>query len=278
MIDALPFDYPPVMIVQGQIGAGRRDIGDIAIVIDSGAAGPFPVFISTRLGKKLKLVQSAEVVPPPGSSIGANAPGYRAARVDRFSLGPIALTAVPVAVTPVLEGLSANIGRRIDAIVGATFLHPLTVAIDFPAQTIDLTAQPGPAAAAQKLRFAPAKPLILVTATVNGAGPFTMELDTGASITSLSPGAAKRAGVAITGQNLLTGAGGTITIGTGSATVTSGGVTRKLANVSITAAIDDIARTAGTPIDGIIGLDWLHRTQVIIDGPGQRWWVTRAPA
>ena len=233
------------------------------------------MFISTRLGKKLKLVQGQQVVPPPGASIGANAPGYRAARVDRFRLGPIALADIPVAVTPVLEGLSANLGHRIDAIVGATFLHPLIVAIDFPGQTIDLAAAPGPVAAAQKLRFAPAKPLILVTASINGAGPFTMELDTGASITSLSPAAARRAGVAITGQNLLTGAGGTITIGTGSATVISGGVTRKLSNVSITAAIDDIARTAGTPIDGIIGLDWLHRTRIIIDGPGQRWWVTR---
>ena len=273
-MDAIPFDYAspqaPLIVVAGRIG---DPLGKAAVVIDTGGAAPFDVIVSQALAQRLGLALSDEVTPPSTTAVGPNKQAYRTGRLARFSLGPVSLAPVDVAVTPMVDQMGAQVGRRIDAVVGQYFLRTRVVSIDYAARRLDLAASAGPEAEAMTFTLGRLKPLVLARALVNGAGPFTLEIDTGATGTSLSPGAAARAGVATQGQGALGGAGGSVSVGVGAAEVALGSTHRALPRVAITDAIDAISAAVGTPIDGILGTDFFQGTRLTIDYPGQRLWL-----
>jgi hypothetical protein len=49
-----------------------------------------------------------------------------------------------------------------------------------------------------------------------------------------------------------------------------------LAPVIISAELDRLSARHSTRIDGILGLDWMMRSRMTIDYPGQRMWVAQA--
>jgi predicted aspartyl protease len=277
MLDAVPFDYAspqaPLIVVEGRIGKDGRKAN---VVVDTGGTAPFEVAISEAVAKSQKLALSAEIAPPTTTAVGPARQTYRTGRLERFSLGPVTLGPVDVAVVPMIDRMEGQVGRRIDAIVGQHFLRARTISIDYAARTIDLEAPAG--SAADALHFTPGrdKPLILVQARVNGAGPFTLEIDTGATGTTLSPEAAKQAGVEAKGQGVLGGAGGAVSVGFGEASVSFGPTTRQLPRVVISEAMTGISKAVGTPIDGILGFDFFAGAKLTIDYPRHELWLIPA--
>lgn len=273
-MDDIPFRYAspqaPLIVAEARVGAERTRA---AVVVDTGASPPFDVFLSDELAARLRLAQSAEIVPAESSAIGPRRQSYRTARLEGFSLGPVRLGAVDVAVMPMIDDLGRQLGQRVDAIIGYQFLKGRRIAIDYAARRIDLTA-PAPAAGqAVEFTLGSRRPLILVPVTIDGTGPYLMEIDTGATGSSLSPQAAARARLAILGQGRMTGAGGQVNVGLTAATVRFGGVERALGRVAVSDAIAAVGAAAGTPIDGILGTDFFQGTRLTIDYPARRLWL-----
>lgn len=271
----IPFEFAsqqaPLIVAQGKAGEGQEDA---TVVIDTGGTAPFPVFISTAMASRLRLAQSEEITPADTTAVGPERQRYRTARLDRFDLGPVTLGPTQIAVLPMIDEMSAHVGRRIDAIVGYTFLQDRIVSIDYAAQQVDLAASPGSNPQAISFTLAARKPMILVQASVNGVGPLTMEIDTGATATALSPSAAERAGIVTLGEGRQGGANGAIAVGVGQGTFAFGGVERALAPVAITEAMTPISAAAGTSIDGILGTDFFKGSRLVIDYPRRKLWLT----
>lgn len=268
--DPIPFRFSataPVLLAEGRIETKR-----VTVVVDTGATAPFPLFLSADLAARLKLRPSAEIFPFDSTAIGPERQSYRIARLSHFELGSARLDDIDVAVAPLVDRLGQALRRRVDVIVGQDFLDGRIVAIDYRRRWLDLDAS-SPDAQAIPFRFAPARKLLLVEARVNGAGPFTFEIDTGSSGTLLSPHAAAAAQVVRRGEGVQHGAGGSVRVGIGSADVSFGGVTRSLHGIAISDTIEGVSAAAGSRIDGIIGSDFLAGTRLTIDYPGKRLWL-----
>ena len=89
--------------------------------------------------------------------------------------------------------LERAVGAKIDGDLGYNFLKHFRLTIDFAILSWPIS-QPRHAAefpsAVAEVKFrlaAPAKPLILVQAHLNGRGPFQFAIDTGTSTTAISP-------------------------------------------------------------------------------------------
>lgn len=273
-MDAIPFEYAspqaPLIVLEARIG-DRRD--KAVVVLDTGGLAPFDVILGQAVAQRMGLSLGEEVTPPATTAVGAGKQTYRVGKLTRFTLGPVSLTSIDVAVTPMVDQMGRQVGRRVDAIVGQHFLRARTVSIDYAARRLDLDAKAGAQGAAIAFTEGRLKPLMLVRATINGQGPFTLEIGTGATGTTLSPETAAQAGVASRGQGALGGAGGSVSVGLGEATVAFGPVTRALPRVAISGAMDGISAAAGARIDGILGTDFFAGTRLTIDYPGKRLWL-----
>jgi predicted aspartyl protease len=276
-MDAIPFEYAspqaPLIVVEARLG-DRRD--KASVVVDTGGAAPFAVIVSQAVAQRLGISLSEEITPPSTTAVGPRKPTYRTGKLDGFSLGPMSLGQVDVAVTPMVDEMGAQVGRRIDAVVGQYFLRDRRISVDYAARRLDLAAPAGPEAEAIGFTLGRLKPLVLVQARVNGAGPFTMQIDTGATGSTLSPGAAARAGVTAQGRGALGGAGGSVAVGVAKAQLAFGSIQRDLPVVAISDAIDAISVAVGTPIDGILGTDFFQATRLTLDYPKQRLWLALA--
>jgi predicted aspartyl protease len=270
----IPFDYAsqraPLIVVQARIGEGLEKAN---VVVDTGAAPPFAVFVSDAVAKRLALMRSKEITPTETISVGPQRQSYSTATLPRFELGPVVLGPTEIAITSMIDQVSTGVGRRVDAIIGYHFLRDRTFSIDYDGRCIDLAARPGPEADAIDFVLAAKKPIVLVKATVNGAGPFTMEIDTGATGTVLSPSAAVRAQVTAQGQGVQGGAGGSVQVGVSSAVFAFGGVSRTLERVAISEAMTTISAGAGTPIDGILATDFFQGKRLTVDYSSRRLWL-----
>lgn len=272
MSDAIAFDViaadVPMILVAAEAGDGRP----LTVVVDTGATPPFPLIVSEALAKRLGLaLDAADVSAAP--AIGPKPPTIRRTRVPHFSIGPVRLTDAPAIATEAVDRLAASIGRPVDAIVGHAFLGDRTFSIDYAARQIDFTAEPGPESSAIAFSLAPKKPVMVVTATINGKGPFTMELDTGAMASSATPLLAERADIAIRGSGRMSGPGGEIPVRYGHAAITFAGRTAAAQQFAISDAIGRIAQETGAPIDGIIGARFFAGTRVTISYPQRKLWV-----
>jgi predicted aspartyl protease len=266
----------PLILVEGYLGNARDRA---AMVLDTGATASYAAFLSTAAAQKMGLVLSDEIAPASSTAVGPRPRTYRTARLTRFELGPIVLHDVEVAVADWIADMVPEANRRIDAIVGYHLLHERVFSIDYLGRRLDLAASPGPDSTAIAFTLGWQKPLILVQATVNGAGPFTMEIDTGATTTILSPTTARRAGVASrSSPAMMSGAGGAVAVETGAARIAFGGIERDMGQVVVMPAMAAIAAAAGTSVDGILGTDFLYGTRLTIDYPRRRLWLGAAPA
>ncbi|MEC4594260.1 aspartyl protease family protein [Nitrospirillum amazonense] len=274
MSGAIPFDYAsqqaPLIVVEGQLGE-QAEKG--RIVVDTGATAPFPIFLSVSRAQRLHLPLSGDVTPESSTAIGGGPQTYREGELPAFSIGPVKLEHAKVAVLPMIDAMTRQVGTPIDGIVGYQFLRNYRFSIDYVAHQIDFAAAMGRDADALSFSLGLKKPLILVQATVNGTGPFTFEIDTGATVTTLSPEAAERAGVVATGDGVLGGAGGTVAVRRGDARVTLGPVSYDLRNLSISDRLSAISSATGSTVEGILGLDFLYRTRLTIDYPSAKVWI-----
>jgi len=272
----------PLILVATQVN-GR---GPYEFILDTGAGMSL---LAPRLAAELGIVAS-------GSREGRGAAGavqVSMARVDSLAIGEAKSGPLPVGVTAEVDRIGAAVGHRIDGDIGYDFLKAFRLTLDYQRRMVRLAhsgypgghpggyevAGAGASAHAEvPFRLAgPVKPLVLVPAFVNGRGPHTFVLDTGASATVLSPQLAALLRIETTAAEPMTGAGGMLqaTLGrVGSLTVGSAA----LANVAVMVAdfLGELGRVVETPLDGILGYNFLRHFRVTLDYPAATLWLMKA--
>jgi predicted aspartyl protease len=244
--------------------------GPFRFALDTGAASPvLSPDLAHRLGLRIDETKEA-----------AGAGGrvqIELARVEHFALGEACRSDVPVIVTSEMERIAAAVGDTLDGVVGFEFLRHFRTTVDYSRLVLVLedgeTAEPEDDEATlveMPLRLAhPAKPLVLVPATINGKGPFPFALDTGASVSVLATDLAAQLGIRTQKAPVITGGGGSIAAGAG--------VVRSLAieaaevldlPVAVAAFLDALAQVVGTELLGIVGYNYLRAFRLTIDYPG----------
>jgi hypothetical protein len=164
----------------------------------------------------------------------------------------------------------------VDAIVGWKFLSTRTIRVDYPARQIDLTAAPLRSEDAITFAASPKRKLITVQTGVNGRGPFTFAVDTGACATLISRDAAERAGVTASAGSVTPKGGDGVAAAArpGSlSTLTLGGVTKEAVRPVVVDFLSRISEAAGTPLDGVVGADVLSRGKLTIDYRRSMLWL-----
>jgi predicted aspartyl protease len=273
-LNPIPFELPsatvPLVVMQGELN-GRA----ASVVLDTGYGAPFTVLISPAQAAAAS-VSPGEAPAEAGIAVGAGAVTVRSATVKSFQLGDVRLIDCDAGITGALDHVGQALGRPVDAMIGWSFLRSRVIRIDYPARQVDLAAAPGPRRSAIAFAVSPKRPLITVQVELNGRGPFTFAVDTGASASVISPEAAKRAGMTSSaGSVTLKGAGGAAGPATlGSASIlTLGGVAREALRPVVVEFLPRISEAAGAPLDGIVGADVLSRGRLTIDFPRSMLWL-----
>lgn len=105
---------------------------------------------------------------------------------------------------------------------------------------------------------------VFTDATINGAGPFRLLIDTGASSVSLSPAAARTAGIeAASAVRLATLAGETLVPAGMARSVSAGGAV--IGHVEVLITDHPAIRTVDRDVDGVLGQSFLSRVPWMID-------------
>ena len=212
-------------------------------------------------------------IQPTGTKEGAGAAGrvvVQTGQAEKITVGTLSAWDVPVAITDELQRIGEAIGASVHGAIGHSFLKGLRITIDYRGGRLRLEDAPAtPDSRGVPLRLAhPSKPLALVSAQVNGEGPFTFADDTGASITVISPELARRLGIESTSAPSMTGGGGAIssTSGTIGSLMIGRAVGRRL-SVMIADFLNALSSAVGTPLDGVVGYNFLRGFTVSIDYP-----------
>jgi aspartyl protease len=272
MLDSVPFEMPdriPFVVMEARAGTVPA-----RVLLDTGNAAPFAMIVSPALAARAAAVIEDAPARRAAAAVGDGAVAIRPARLARFTLGPVALDDVAVGVSPAVDAVARQVGSPIDAILGHHFVAGRTIAIDYGRRRVDLAAAPGPAARAIGFTLAPARPVTLVRATINGRGPFLMALDSAASTTLISPATAAAAGVEAAMPAQLGGAGGTSAGGArlGRARIVLGGLSRDGQPIAVADALGPLSAVAGAPIEGIIGADLFGAGRITLDYGTNRLW------
>jgi hypothetical protein len=196
-----------------------------------------------------------------------------------LELGPVRRAAVTVGGTVAVDTFWSLLSEPIDGVIGHDFLAGRVIGIDYPCRRVDLAARVPDSPPTASLAVAPIRPLLLVTARVNGRGPFQLAFDTGAGTTLISPAVAREAGVATGDPLSLAGAGGSEAgARSDGAAIALGDAPARRSPVVVAALVERVAREAGARIDGIAGTPLFAGGRVVLDYPGRRLWLlARAP-
>jgi predicted aspartyl protease len=258
---------------------GAQPLSVVSVQLNG--AGPFAFALDTGAGQP---VLTPELAQRLGLHIGetraaAGAGGRMSVgltRIASFVVGAASRCDVPVIVSAEIHRISATVGSNLDGVVGYEFLRHYRLTLDSRRRILTLDDGPAAIRGARPLpkiqlplRLAhPAKPLILVSATVDGTGPYPFALDTGASICVIARRLAERLGVRTEAMPDLTGGGGSITSSAGS--VKSIAIeTASVINLPVAVAdfLDPLSQALGTEVTGIIGYNYLREFLVTIDYP-----------
>jgi hypothetical protein len=254
----------------------------VRTLLDTGDATPYAVLIGTALSARVG-------ARPTGgrrtsrAEIGSVPVTFRSVVFRSFRLGAIRLERPSAADSPAVETASGTGARRFDAVIGGVFLRDHRVSIDYVRARVTFD---GAVPSAPPVRFvlAPGRPAAVVRATVDGAGPFALVLDTGAAVTILSTSAARRAGLRLGRAARLNGAGGSADGLRSVAREIRVGSTRRLAvHVIVADVLGPASAEAGMKLDGIVGAPFFAGGRLTIDYPRRAVWIdtgtggTKAP-
>jgi predicted aspartyl protease len=268
-VDHVEFQPPPnfpFVVMAGRLAEGPP----VRVLLDSGAVTPFKLMLAPKAAEAGGVAAAKDGEASAQGVSGART-AVASAHLKSFSLGPVLLKDVKVGVLPALEQISAKVGTPIDVLIGAEFLKGRMVEIDYGRQQVNFAAAE-PSGAALPATLAAKRPLMLVTVQINGQGPFTMGLDTGASHTLLSTAAAERLNLKPEGSGLAGGAGGDLAVTTSRASVTFGPHRRDV-TILVASAVDKISQATGSPLDGVLGADVFGSGKLTLDYAAGRVWT-----
>ncbi|HYY56287.1 MAG TPA: retroviral-like aspartic protease family protein [Pyrinomonadaceae bacterium] len=196
--------------------------------------------------------------------------------VESLAIGAARLPDVPVAVMDLLD-VGTAVGAKIDGNIGFTYLKNFRITIDYQRRVLRLAEGRHEIVGSTVLKeidfrlAAPSKPLVLVRAVVNGQGSYEFALDTGASMTIISPRMA--AGLGIKGvpiPAITTGGGHRAEASVGNLeSIAVGGSRLENFQVLIADIFSMLNQVTGASLDGIIGYNFLKEFVVTIDYPNQ---------
>lgn len=240
--------------------------------------GPFPFVLDTGAGLCLITPELADrlTIHDVGFQTATGAGGpveVRTGVLGRLALEAAVRRDIPVAITNELHRIGAAIGADLQGNIGHSFLRHYCMTLDYRRSVVVLSEPSGSdgPSAADSIPFTlahPDKPLVLVPALVNGHGPFQFAIDTGTSTTVISPRLAARLGVSLSPGSPMTGGGGAIASSNGVAdSFQIGEVIVTDLEVMSVGFLDMMSAVIGTPLDGIVGHNFLKRFAVTIDYP-----------
>ena len=259
----------PYILLDAMLG-GR---GPFTLLLDTGNATPFTVALTPEAARL------AGARPGSGAPYISHAAVGGPVRLDpwtvsRLSVGPVNLGNIPAGVSASVSRAGRGLGVRLDGILGHNFLVGRVVAIDYRCRRVDLEATAPRTPPTVRFTFAPLRPLLLVPARINGRGPYSLVLDTGSGNTILSTAIARAAAIETEGRTELAGAGGVERDGrTGRAEVALGDTRAHRINIVVSGLVDNTARVAGAPIDGIAGMQLFAGGRLVLDYAGRRMWL-----
>jgi predicted aspartyl protease len=238
--------------------------GPYEFILDTGASISL---LSSELGRSL----AVEVT---GTKEGMGAAGsvtLELGRVGSLSIGDTELHEVEVGLTDELARIGAVAQAKIDGDIGYNVLRHFRVTVDYGRNLLHLSAASGESSTDGVVPFeiAPSKPLMVLPVEVNGHGPYRFCLDTGTSMTAISPALAAELGISMRpGDRPGTAAGGPISVSFGKLESLAVG-NHRVGDLDVTSAdfFASIAKVAGTDFEGIVGYNFLKLFRVTIDYP-----------
>jgi predicted aspartyl protease len=247
----------------------------ILLPVSVNGAEPREFILDTGAGTTVLTGALADVagVRATGTKEGMGAGGrvvVQTGEARSLAVGDATESDVAVVITDGVERIGAVIGSKVHGALGYSFLKHFRMEIDYGARRIRLDRASGtPDPAGLPFRLAhPAKPIILVPAMVNGGGPHTFAIDTGASTTVIAPALAGTLGLTGSRVPAMTGGGGTVQAFQGMLRSLAIGNTR-CENVTVMVAdfLLMLAQAIQAPLDGIVGYNVLRMFRVGIDYP-----------
>lgn len=196
--------------------------------------------------------------------------------VESLAIGTAKVENLQVAMTD-LSDLSKAVGAKVDGDIGYNYLKHFRVTIDYGSNILRLAQGQHEAigkAVLNEIKFrlaAPAKPLVLVRALINGRGSYEFALDTGASTSIVSPELAESLGVKGTPIPAITTGGGhkaNASVGVLESLVVGGAGIQNF-QVLIADIFSMLNEATGAKLDGIIGYNFLKQFGVTIDYPNE---------
>jgi hypothetical protein len=245
----------------------------ISIPVLVNNSGPFNFIFDTGAGRtvvakrladelRVRMLGTDTITGPAGEMT------VEVGRTETISVGDLTANELDVTVAD-LSHLAA-LGVEVDGVLGVNYFGAHTVRLDTQAGTLEIgTDFTVDADRGDSIMFslAPLKPLILVPALVNGSGPYSFGLDTGAVASILSPTTADMASVSNREAAEGIGANGSFGVEAALATVCIGSATRELP-VGIV-PLEALCAAIGTPLDGLVGLDLIAVSAITIDYPNR---------
>ena len=264
----------PLIIVPTSV----NDRGPYEFILDTGAGTSL---LSPRVAEALGIVATS-------SREGSGAAGrvtVALASAESLAIGGARRAPMPLAITAEVDRIGTAIGHPIDGDIGYDFLKAFRVTIDYQKRLVRLVQGAYESAGRGNLLraevafrlAAPVKPLVLVPAFVNGRGPHTFVVDTGASATVLSPALAGSLSIRTAAPGTMIGAGGTLQASVGRATsLAVGGASLDDLNVVVADFLDGLGKVVGATLDGIVGYNFLRHFRVTLDYPNSVLWLVKA--
>jgi predicted aspartyl protease len=246
-----------------------NDTGAYEFVLDTGAGTSL---LSPELARKLS-VESTETKE--GQTAGGKVQ-VSMGSVESLAIGRAKVENVQVAIMD-LSDLDKAVGAKIDGDIGYNYLKNFRVTVNYKTHTLRLAQGQHETigkAVLNEISFslaAPAKPLVLVHALVNGKGAYQFALDTGNSTTMISTELADSLKLKATPiPAITTGGGHTAAAAIGSLDSLAVGRAR-IQNLPVVIAdvLNMLSQVTGAKLDGIIGYNFLKAFTVTIDYPNQ---------
>lgn len=121
-------------------------------------------------------------------------------------------------------------------------------------------------ASVQFRRVGAAQPLIVLPASVNGKGPFSFVLDTGAGICLVTPSVADETNIVRTGSKEGRGTGGALRLELGTVEeISVGTACATRLTVGVTPELERVAAAVGEKLDGALGYNFLRNFELVVD-------------
>jgi predicted aspartyl protease len=261
--------------VRFRLAGGRNPLILVPVYVDG--KGPFEFILDTGASHCLLSPELSESLGVrhefEKQAMGAAGPVTIAfGRVASLAVGSTQQENIQVAVTGELNRIAAAIGDRVDGALGFEFLRHLCLTVDYRAGTLCLAtpkeiANQRPPGRSIPFELAAAhKPLVVVQVMVDGQGPFSFALDTGASRTMMSSELAGKLAVPTTEDGPATGGGGQIRILAGEVnSIAVGDAIVRDHAIGVGDFFPMLSAAVGKKLNGILGYNFLNQFRVTID-------------